>query len=125
MLLTKERDLVMKMTGVEEYLMTKMAVVEEHLMMKMAVVDDQLMMKTELLEPLTQTQHFHPALVLHSSAEVAFSSSSLTGSWPHSLLSSHILQFHVAHTHMLDAFKAESVWPACRSVFRFTIGFPD
>ena len=90
MLLTKERDLVMKMTGVEEYLMTKMAVVEEHLMMKMAVVDDQLMMKTELLEPLTQTQHFHPTQVLHSySAEVTFSSSSLTGSWPHSLLSSH------------------------------------
>ena len=35
----------------------------------------------------------------------------------------HILQFHVAHAHMLDAFKAESVWPGCRSVFRFTICF--
>ena len=72
MLLTKVRDSMMKMTVVEEYLM-----------MKMAMVEDQLMKKTELLPPLSQPQHFHPAQVLHSySAEVAFSSS-LTGSWPH------------------------------------------
>lgn len=72
MLLTKVRDTMMKMTVVEEYLM-----------MKMAMVEDQLMKKTELLAPLSQHQHFHPAQLLHSySAEVAFSSS-LTGSWPH------------------------------------------